>query len=1387
MKLLQFKLILLLIISFTIFIYPQNWAWKQPEAGSNNLYAIAPASENIWVAAGEKGTLFRTSDYGNTWSQIFNSIGSSTINLITFASSSVGYAVSKTDFNNDSAYVIKTTDAGLTWNKVTAFYWFNGIRIQFFDEQNGYIATSYNLKRTTNGGLTWFDQPHPISGFSFDIYFPSTAIGYGVGENIVFKTTDGGNNWAVIDTLPDLIFIVNIHFINNTVGYAVSSVNNSKLYKTTNGGLDWFEVFNSNYPIYRVHSSPTDSNYVTVVGESILYESTNAGNTWITFFPSPNGSFDYRFNSVRYFNNNKAIGVTDYGNIYGKTDNGWQLFQDWKREHINSLYFINNSEGFAVDSKGGINYTYDEGENWSRFQVPYFENNMLQKIYFSSSQRGVIFGISDTILTTINGGLTWVKSHIPNYNFVWDVHFPTRDVGYAVGQNGTVYKSTDGGINWSALSTNISFHIHTVFFLNMNIGFIGSNWTGLWKTTDGGINWTLVNDQVGISSISFANALVGYATAGGPSILKTTNGGTTWTTLSFPNVNVNKIVFTTENIGYAVCLGGLIYKTTDGGLSWTDDNAGVGTSDQSLNDVFLKQNGYLYAVGNRGSFLQSRFPETQLPGVTLRIMDTVGVSEDTVIVNVKLENPARRFIYGTKQAITNFSPLVNFIDLNVNNSLIGNYNWNYNSQLSNDTIHLSALGNVVSSSEEIFYRLKFYAPSNSVGTRTLQFVTPEINDGRISVTALNGTLTINSVNPVTIQIVDTSGIAGDTVVITVKLKNPFNRILTSTDIVITNYNALLEYLSIDTVGTLLGRSNWNINASATEDAFYLTGSGTQLAMNDSIFFKIKFLARQNASGQTSVQFFNAQFNNNTIPVIRQDGTLIIRPRLQTIWQYSASSGNIPSWFGIDTERGLAFGRTLSGTESINDRIFVVSRSSGLSVIILNAQTGNEVGTLNTSGISGGTFSLNDIGVTEDGKILACNLTMNANIDAFRVYMWNNETSAPVLLLSYLADASNNITLGDKFTVTGNYLTGTAQIWAASSTTGQNKVFRWSMSGGVFNNTPQIIELSDVIVGSIANASVSPLMNNSFYWNANGQNARKYSSDGTLIGVIPSSVISTATNAIRYMGNLGSDEFVAAYSYENNNIVVARILSGIPENAISYSNSPTLGSLTNANGTGDIDSKTNSDFTIEIFILATNNGIGLFTTSAFIPVELISFKGDYLNGKVQLIWETASELNNVGFDIERNSKDGFEKIGFVRGNGTTTEKATFSFMDENPGYGKIQYRLKQIDFDGAFSYSNEIDVDIATLKEFALYQNYPNPFNPVTTIKFHIPNQNSASQDVSLKIYDILGNELATLVNEIKEPGIYEIKWDATRFASGIYFYTLRAGEFISTKKLTVIK
>jgi hypothetical protein len=195
----------------------------------------------------------------------------------------------------------------------------------------------------------------------------------------------------------------------------------------------------------------------------------------------------------------------------------------------------------------------------------------------------------------------------------------------------------------------------------------------------------------------------------------------------------------------------------------------------------------------------------------------------------------------------------------------------------------------------------------------------------------------------------------------------------------------------------------------------------------------------------------------------------------------------------------------------------------------------------------------------------------------------------------------------------------------------------------------------------------------------------------------------------------------------------------------------------------------------------------------VPVELISFSAYTAPNIVTLEWSTATELNNYGFEIERSlDRNDWRIIGFKDGSGTSSELQDYTYTDNLSDIESsvLYYRLKQLDLNGNFEYSNIIEVDV-TPATFLLSQNYPNPFNPSTTITYRLP----VNSIVTLRVFDVIGNEVATLVEEQKQAGEYQVEFDASELGSGVYFYNLRAIDpsagseevFVETKKMILLQ
>jgi hypothetical protein len=197
----------------------------------------------------------------------------------------------------------------------------------------------------------------------------------------------------------------------------------------------------------------------------------------------------------------------------------------------------------------------------------------------------------------------------------------------------------------------------------------------------------------------------------------------------------------------------------------------------------------------------------------------------------------------------------------------------------------------------------------------------------------------------------------------------------------------------------------------------------------------------------------------------------------------------------------------------------------------------------------------------------------------------------------------------------------------------------------------------------------------------------------------------------------------------------------------------------------------------------------------VPIQLASFTGVVVNQNlVRLNWSTLTEINNYGFEVQKSpaTLNNYQTIpgSLVPGHGTTNVPQYYSYVDTTASLGTWYYRMKQIDLDGTIHYTDAIQVDVVTsVKEksipsvFSLNQNYPNPFNPSTVIEFGFPTQSS----VNLEVFSVLGEKVATIVNDTRPAGFYSVRFDAMGLASGLYFYRLESNGFVDTKMVLLVR
>jgi len=324
-------------------------------------------------------------------------------------------------------------------------------------------------------------------------------------------------------------------------------------------------------------------------------------------------------------------------------------------------------------------------------------------------------------------------------------------------------------------------------------------------------------------------------------------------------------------------------------------------------------------------------------------------------------------------------------------------------------------------------------------------------------------------------------------------------------------------------------------------------------------------------------------------------------QVTTLWEKSATLSTNPSWNTGSLTRGISYGQV-----GANHRLFVVTRAAsfgGKQILILDAATGDSVGVLDTTGISGGTFAVNDVEVSSDGKIFVCNLAVGGS---FKVYRYDTEASAPLTVINYDATGKR---LGDKITVTGSTADNSIIIWAVSADE-DGEVVKFTTTDNGMTFTAEVLDVGSFV--TFSSAAVGPLANGDFYYNAHGSNAMKYSSTGALIGTIPPAVMPTGGSAIRYLRNLNGDEYIVANAlgtgFEQARII--KVPGGVPADAELFASTPTLGT-NSAGGLGDVSFRRVDDRVFQVFVLSTNNGLGAYTVTLDLPV--LSVSGDYYIG------------------------------------------------------------------------------------------------------------------------------------------------------------------------------
>lgn len=1257
----------------------------------------------------------------------------------------------------------------------------------FINDSLGWIVGSGGfIKKTTDGGIEWIEQNINISNDIKSVFFISKDTGWICGEQgIVFRTSNGGDNWIELNS-GTTERLNQIKFIDKLNGVAVG--NDGIIIRTSDGGISWNQVYNNNSIELLSADLGTESIYYTVGYEPISFspkfiKSTDAGLTWSDLSSNLNGLIG-SLNTVKFINGDTGfVGGGEFyisiGFILKTTDGGntWQqqslplpksenpsenhkILVDDNYYGIRSIYFKDANNGFAVGGNGGgwrrvILSTTDGGSTWL-LKYHGMEEFGLLSVFVNEGGIGLATGFNGTIFRTENNGVSWSQQLSGGTNYggnekLNSVTFVDDSIGWAGGTRESfggvedgflMLKTTNGGKLWftDRYYYTIPLYLRDIFFLNNNFGWIGTS-NEIQYTTDGGISWRANNQVSSISSVFFIDQNTGWLASDiaynknnksnqiNNVIAKSTDGSNSWILTS--NAGGNSIYFIDTLTGWVAGNNGNIRKTSDGGETWIAKNSNT-TAD--LKKIRFYNVNLGAAAGSNGTFL---------------------ISTDG----------GQSWISRNTNTTTTFNSLT-FSDAN-SIWLVGD----------NGTILFTDdLGNT-------------WTNYNNVTDKNLMSVYHK-NDNSVFVAGHNGAM-FRFYNDTQQSLMHfTKNWSGNPYL-------PMNIYITS---------AKIENLSLKTGDEIAVFSNGNcvgairLNDSIPQNGFIqvivsmddpTTNEVDGFIPNDTIIYKF-----WNSNTQQEVELVNASYTQGTGRFVQQASAVV---DLNGYLYLTQSIGLTGGWNIISLNvQPNDFNMLNIFNPLIASNILIkVQDETGNAIEKLPQPIGwiNNIGNWNpTEGYYTKIQPNSSASLITTGIKISLPLVVALN-NGWNIISYPLQTEQNgLLILQDLINDGKLVKLQDE--------RGNAIEYLPEPIGWVNNIGNFKPGEGYYikvnSNTsltylqttlPKAIELKkSIIVEKNKFIHFSRVWIDNPYLPMNVYITNFVLPDGSQliqgdeIGIFDSENCVGAVQISQSDINKGYIQIILSADDPTTNVIDG-FIAGNPLMIRAWSSN--LNQFINLTNLVFLSGSYNFE----------NLGSAVIRFDSVIPIELISFNAVLRNNSIQLNWSTASESNNRGFEIQKSSivdetshnlseeNQIWETVGFINGKGTSTEQQNYTFVDENLKPGKYSYRLKQIDFNGKFSFSNIVEVSVELPLQFLLDQNYPNPFNPSTKIIWQSP----VAGHQTLKVYDVLGNEVATLVDEYKEPGKYKIEFDASNLPSGVYIYRLQTDAFTNTKKMILLK
>ena len=541
----------ILILSSMQVVYSQSgWFWQNPLPQGNWLNSIDTISPNRLIAVGMGSTIIQSSNSGITWGiqHLTTGLSSREFFSVRFINQNTGWIC------GDSGAVLKTINGGSNWNWQTTNTNKRLRRLFFVNSQTGYACGDRGVVlKTTNGGINWiYSIVGSASNYYRDLFFTNANTGYICGfkswsptQGKLFKTTSGGSNWFEIGISYNNGF-TSLHFLNDQTGYiagdGVSNSSINRLFKTTNSGVNWNEIDIGLQDNIRVRGVYYKNENIGILNTDIgVRKTTDGGTSWFWLYQMSGSTCDWGFSQLKFFSDTLFFGVVCY-KIFKSFNSGNNMTEisNGHRNGLTCIQFIDANTGWAL-SYLGIYKSTNGGTNWQFYDIP--------------------------------GTISGYRFQFINANTGWIFRYP-------------LLKTVNGGYNWYADSTFT--YAKNLFFLNQTIGYIisdSSSTSKLYKTINSGLTWfNIFSCDSKMEGFQFIDSNIGYSLKEYPlsvsyKLMKTTNGGYNWLvhstaeirdprTYIFINENTGWLSKRTSNTGFTES----IYKTTNGGISWINQN-----------------------------------------------------------------------------------------------------------------------------------------------------------------------------------------------------------------------------------------------------------------------------------------------------------------------------------------------------------------------------------------------------------------------------------------------------------------------------------------------------------------------------------------------------------------------------------------------------------------------------------------------------------------------------------------------------------------------------------------------------------------------------------------------------------------------------------------------